>query len=84
MTLQATVKYNDDGEPYNLTVNERNGHTVSFALRGTSAIVRSIEPPRGEEEVYADHLSRIMDYAEELPQVQAVKLQEFEPPEEEQ
>lgn len=83
MSLTATVKFNENAEPYRVEVGERSGHAVSFAIRGSSAIATSVEPPAGEGKVYVDEVTRCMEYVEQLPFVQAVSLDEFEPLEEE-
>ena len=76
--MKAEVKFNEDGDPYSLKVSERHGHTVKFSMEGSTAVATSIQQPGGECWAYIDDLSRFMDYAETLPFVQAVTLDEYD------
>ena len=77
--MNASVEFNEEGDPYRMEVSEgRHGHSASFAIRGSSAIAQSIEPADGESRAYIDELSRFMEYAETLPFIQAVDLEDPE------
>lgn len=76
--MKATVTYNEDGEPSTIRVKEQYGHAVKFHMDGTTAVANTVEPAKGEPSVYLDAVHRLMDYAESLPFVQAVTLDDYE------
>lgn len=86
MNVYATVRYNSDHERTSINVNAKQavGVTARFNLEGSTAILTSVENEGFDDSqtVYADNLSYVMDYVEGLPFVQAVTIDEYEPPEE--
>lgn len=83
MSISAKVRFNEGHERKGIDVNARGvvGLEAHFTMEGSTAVLTSVQERDGEESVYGDNLSYVMDYVEDLPFVQAVTLDEYEDPE---
>jgi len=76
--MKAKVEYNDEGEATGFKVRERGASLeTTYSMQGTSAVLTSIHPPEDAPRVYVDEVSAHVNYAETLPFVQAVTLDEY-------
>lgn len=75
--MKATVNFNDDGHPTGMDVTEgfSSGQKAHFKLGGGVATLTSVTPADGEDRIYADVVSAMMEYAERLSFVDSTELE---------
>lgn len=80
MPPSATVRYNSDHERTSITVDARNkiGATGKFKLDGSTAVLTEVRQREGQSDVYGGSIQFLLDFAEDLPFVQAVTIDEYD------
>jgi len=73
--MKATVTYDSDGKPNTIRLAPDGRPVMKLKMIGSTAVVTSLEPVKGETAVYTSELTEMLDYVEQLGFVQAVTME---------
>lgn len=79
--MKAEVTHTEEAEPISITVRfdaYNGGKAVEANLNGSSAVITSLYPPEGEEDILGEEVTRAIKLMESLACVNAVRFAEPE------